>query len=142
MSKLSVFVKTAGGIVATTTTLLALLRDNPQISQAIDGAVAKLKETANSENPRLRLDAKIKAIEVAADAVEASFPDAREPAGWRRQASALRLRLDLAWTANTGTARKKALKALTAETLEVLSEVNARLIELQGQHPADPTIEP
>ena len=54
-------------------------------------------------------------------------------AGWRRQAQALRVRGELAWHSNTGGHRRKAMKALNAETAEVLSQVNARLIDLQGR---------
>ena len=70
---------------------------------------------------------------LAADAVEQTFPSAAEPAGWRRQAQALRVRGELAWHSNTGGHRRKAMKALNAETAEVLSQVNARLIDLQGR---------
>lgn len=133
MAKFSVFVKTAGGIIATTVTLLTALRDNPQVAHGIDSGIAKLKEATNSENPKIRLDGKLRAIEVAADAVEANFPGAAEPQGWRRQATGLRMRAELAWTSTTGQARRKAIKAIALETTEVLSQVNARLIELQGR---------
>ena len=45
---------------------------------------------------------------------------------------ALRVRGELAWHSNTGGHRRKAMKALNAETAEVLSQVNSRLIALQG----------
>lgn len=131
MSKIGVFVKTAGGVIATTATLIGALRENPQIAKGVDEAFAKLKSSANSANPKLRFDAKLSAINVAADAVEETFPGSPEPAGWRRQAQALRVRGELAWSANTGRDRRKAMKALNAETQELLSSINERLATLQ-----------
>lgn len=139
MSKFGIFVKTTTGVIATTAALLTALRENPQIAQGVDEAIEKLKRALNSENPKLRFDAKIQAIITAADAVEATFPDATEPEGWRRQATALRVRGELAWSSTTGGARRKAMKALSAETAEVLAQVNERLLELQS--PAQPGIE-
>lgn len=135
MSKLGIFVKTAGGVIATSVALLTALRENPQIGEGIDAAIDKLKSATNSENPKLRFDAKIGAIEAAATAVEETFPDATEPEGWRRQAKALRMRGELAWNANRGKTRRKAMKALNTETGEVLAGVNSRLIELQSELP-------
>ena len=132
MSKLGIFVKAAGGVIATTITLLSALRENPQTADGIDRAVNKLKSATNSENPKLRFDAKISAIEVAADAVEETFPHAVEPEGWRRQAKALRTRGELAWNANTGKARRRAMKAVNAETAELLAVINGRLADLQA----------
>ena len=132
MSKFGVIVKTAGGLIATTATLLTALRENPQISKGLDDAFGKLKSSANSENPKLRFDAKLAAINVAADAVDETFPGAKEPEGWRRQAQALRVRGELAWSANTGKARRKAMKALNAETAELLASINERLASLQN----------
>ena len=133
MSKFTVFVKAAGGIIATSITLLAALRENPQVAEGIDSAIAKLQSATNSENPKLRFDAKLSAIEAAATAVTQAFPEAKEPEGWLRQAQALRMRGELAWGANTGQPRRKAMKALNAETAEVLSQVNTRLAELQTE---------
>lgn len=135
VSKFSIIVKTAGGVIATTAALLTALRENPQIGQSVDSAIGKLKEATNSENPKLRFDAKLGAIDAAANAVEETFPHATEPDGWRRQAKALRMRGELAWTANSGKARRKAMKALNAETTEVLASVNTRLVELQAEGP-------
>ncbi|MFT3888043.1 MAG: hypothetical protein QM713_07780 [Arachnia sp.] len=132
MSKVGVYIKAASGVIATSVALLTALRENPQIGEGINSAIDKLKQATNSQNPKLRFDAKLAAIDAAADAVEQSFPEAREPAGWRRQAQALRVRGELAWHSNRGGARRKAMKALNAETSEVLAEVNARLIELQA----------
>ncbi|GAA4901330.1 hypothetical protein GCM10025789_20010 [Tessaracoccus lubricantis] len=132
MSKIRLILTTASGVIAATTALLGALRDNPQISESIDGAVAKLKEATNSENPKLRFEAKLNAIDVAAEAVEETFPQAVEPNGWRRQAQALRMRGELAWNANSGKARRRAMKALNAETAEVLASVNERLMQFQA----------
>ena len=133
MGKVGVFIKTASTILATSVALLTAMRENPQIAEGIDSAIDKLKKATNSQNPKLRFDAKLAAIVAAADAVEQTFPGAAEPAGWRRQAQALRVRGELAWHSNTGGHRRKAMKALNAETAEVLSQVNARLIDLQGR---------
>jgi len=133
MGKVGVFIKTASTILATSVALLTAMRENPQIAEGIDSAIDKLKKATNSQNPKLRFDAKLAAIVAAADAVEQKFPSAAEPAGWRRQAQALRVRGELAWHSNTGGHRRKAMKALNAETAEVLSQVNARLIDLQGR---------
>ena len=132
MGKVGVFIKTASTILATSVALLTAMRENPQIAEGIDSAIEKLKKATNSQNPKLRFDAKLAAIVAAADAVEQSFPGAAEPSGWRRQAQALRVRGELAWHSNTGGHRRKAMKALNAETAEVLSQVNSRLIALQG----------
>ncbi len=135
MSKFGVFVKAASGVIATSVALLTLLRENPQIGQGIDAAIEKLKTATNSDNPKLRFDAKIAAIEAAADAVELHFPTSAEPTRWRRQVQGLRMRGELAWNSNTGRAQRRAMKALNAETAEVLSTVNARLLDLQAEHP-------
>lgn len=132
MSKFRVAVTAATGIIAATATLLSALRENPQIAEAVDGAAEKLRRSMDSENPKHRFDAKLHAIEVAADAVAHTFPFAVEPESWRRQAQGLRMRGELAWNANQGGARRKAMKALNAETAEVLSQVNERLAALQG----------
>lgn len=131
MSKIRLFVTTASGVIAATATLLGALRENPQLAESVDGAVDKLKKSMNTENPKLRFEAKLNAIDVAADAVEETFPQSLDPAGWRRQAQALRMRGELAWNANTGKARRKAMKALNRETAEVLAQVNERLASLQ-----------
>lgn len=133
MSKFSIFIKTAGGVIATSLALLTALRENPQIAEGVDSAIDKLKSATNSQNPKLRFDAKISAIEAAADAVENTFTDASEPAGWRRQAKGLRMRGELAWNASNGRTRRRAMKALNTETAEVLSGVNTRLIALQAE---------
>ena len=132
MSKLGTIVKTASGVIATTIALFTALRENPQISAGIDDALAKLKEAARSDKPKTRFEAKLAAIEAAADAVDQTFPDPTDPDGWRRQTRALRVRGDLAWNANTGAPRRRALKALNAETAEILTHVNTRLVELHA----------
>ena len=48
-------------------------------------------------------------------------------------AKAAPVRGELAWHSNTGRNRRRAMKSLNAETAEVLSQVNARLIDLQGR---------
>lgn len=135
MGKFGIFVKTATGVIATTAALLSALRDNPQVSRGIDEAVAKLKQAADSQNPKLRFDAKLQAIDTAADAVTASFPRADDAEGWHRQAQALRVRGELAWNSQSGGRRRKAMKALNSETAEILAQVNARLQQLQAEHP-------
>ena len=37
-----------------------------------------------------------------------------------------------AWNANTGALRRRAVKALNAETAEILTHVNTRLVELHA----------
>ena len=133
MSKFGVFLKTAGGVVATTITLLTALRENPQIAKGLDDAVDKVKAATNSDNPKLRFDAKLSAINVAADAVDETFPGTAEADGWRRQAQALRVRGELAWGANTGKSRRKAMKALNVETAELLEQINLRLADMQAK---------
>lgn len=133
MSKISVIIKTATGVIATSLALLSALRENPQIGQGIDTAIDKLRSATNSDNPRLHFEAKVAAIEAAATAVSETFPGAAEPEGWRRQAKALQMRGTLAWDSNRGKARRKAMKHLNRETAEVLASVNARLIALQAE---------
>ena len=125
--------KTTTAAVATTVTLVSALRENPQIAKSLDDLVGKLQTVTDPNNPKLRFDAKMAAIDTAADAVERAFPEATEPAGWHRHAQALRVLGELIWGANSGGTRRKAMKALNAETAEVLSQVNARLIDLQGR---------
>ncbi|HJE50533.1 MAG TPA: hypothetical protein K8V15_00865 [Tessaracoccus flavescens] len=133
MSKWSIILKTAGGVIATTATLLTTLRENPQAAEGIDKALSKVKAATDSEKPKLRFDAKLRAIEVAADAVEETFPMAVEPEGWRRQSKALRTRGELAWNGNTGKARRRAIKAVDGEASELLEGINRRLAEMQAE---------
>lgn len=137
MSKVSVFIKTAGGVIATTVTLVTALRENPQIAKSLDDLVGKIKQGADGSNPKRRFDTKLAAITTAADAVGLAFPEAVEPAGWRRQAEALRARGELVWGANSGGTRRKAMKALDAEVTELLTGINERLSQLQRALPAD-----
>ncbi|WP_353082428.1 hypothetical protein [Tessaracoccus lapidicaptus] len=137
MSKLSLILKTAGGAVATTVTLVTALRENPEIAKSLDGLLGKLKEAATGDHPKRRFDAKMAAIDTAADAVAQAFPEAAEPAGWRRQAQALRVRGELAWSANRGAVRRKAMKSLDAETGELLQQINTRLAALQTALPPE-----
>lgn len=140
VSKFSAFVKTASTIVATTATLLHALKENPQIAERIDATMHKVQEAANSRNPKVQFESKLVAIETAADAVEQNFADSVEPQQWRRQATALRLRGELAWRAHRGKERTQLLKQLQDETAELLSGINNRLIELQN-HPEQPRVE-
>lgn len=137
MSKLSLILKTAGGAVATTVTLVTALRENPEIAKSLDGLLGRLKEAAAGDQPKRRFDAKMAAIDTAADAVAQAFPEATEPAGWRRQAQALRVRGELAWSANRGAVRRKAMKSLDAETGELLQQINTRLAALQTALPPE-----
>ena len=137
MSKLSLILKTAGGAVATTVTLVTALRENPEIAKSLDGLLGKLKEAAAGDHPKRRFDAKMAAIDTAADAVAQAFPEATEPAGWRRQAQALRVRGELAWSANRGAVRRKVMKSLDAETGELLQQINTRLAALQTALPPE-----
>lgn len=137
MSKAGVFFKAAGGVIATTVTLVTALRENPEIAKGLDGLVAKIKETTDGGTPKRRFDTKMAAINTAADAVELAFPEAAEPAGWRRQAQALRARGELVWGANEGGTRRKGMKAIDGEVTELLNQINSRLSELQRALPAD-----
>lgn len=137
MSKLGIIIKTTGAAVATTVTLVSALRENPQIARSLDDLVGKLKSATDANNPKIRFDAKMAAIDTAADAVELAFPEATEPAGWHRHAQALRVRGELIWGANSGGTRRKAMKSLNAETAELLEQINQRLGSLQKQLPAD-----
>ncbi|MGO1384793.1 MAG: hypothetical protein ACTHWA_03700 [Arachnia sp.] len=130
MVKVGVIIKAATGVVAATATLVSLLKDNPQLTDGFSSTVEKIKSATNSENPKLRFDGRIQAIETCADAVEANFPELTDPAEWRRRASTLRVRGELAWNANQGKSRKKAMTDLNAETARVLEGVNARLAQL------------
>ena len=129
--------KTTGAAVATTVTLVSALRENPQIAKSLDNLVGKLQSATDPNNAKLRFDAKMAAIDTAADAVERAFPEAKEPQGWRRHAQALRVRGELAWGANTGGVRRKAMKSLNAETAELLEQINVRLAQLQKQLPPE-----
>lgn len=130
MANASTIIKAAGAVVATTVTILGALRDNPQLSEGFNATLNKIKSATNSENPKIRFDGKLTAIEACADAVEENFPDAVEPELWRALTKTLRMRGELAWSANEGGARKKAMKALTAEATEVLQQVNDHLVTL------------
>lgn len=142
MSKVGTIVKAAGGVVAVTATVLSVLKENPQLSQGLNSTIDKIKSATNSDNPKLRFDGRIAAIETCADAVAENFPELPEPEQWRRKASALRMRGELAWNANQGKTRKKAMSALNEETAGVLEAVNARLIDLTTTTTEHPGIKP
>lgn len=137
MGKASTIIKTTSAVVATTVTLLTALREHPQITQGVDTALAKLKSATRGDHPKTRYDDKLAAIEACALAVEENFSETPEPAVWRVQVKALRIRGELAWSANSGSARRKAMKALTAEATELLAKVNERLLALSGTVPLD-----
>ncbi len=141
MVKVGVIIKAATGVVAATATLVTLLKDNPQLTDGVSSTVDKIKSATNSENPKRRFDGRIQAIDTCADAVSSNFPDLTEPAEWRRKASALRVRGELAWNGNEGRARKKAMTALNDETASVLQDVNARLAELTTPTAEAPVID-
>lgn len=137
MANVSTILKAATGVIATTVTILGALRDNPQLGDGVSKTIEKLKSAANSENPKIRFDGKLAAIEACADAVDENFPHSPEPETWRARTKTLRMRGELAWNANQGAARKKAIKALTAEATQLLESVNERLINLNS--PVDPS---
>lgn len=139
MGKTGAILKTTGAVIATTVTILTALRENPQLSEGIDAALGKLRAATRTDNPKLRFDGKLAAIDACADAVEENFPEAPEPPIWRVRSKTLRMRGELAWNANEGRSRRKAIKSLTTEATELLEQVNARLTELAA---AAPIVEP
>ena len=142
MGKVGIIIKATTGIVAATATLIGVLKENPQLSEGMNSTIDKIKSATNSENPKIRFDGRIKAIEVCADAVAENFPELAEPEQWRRRAATLRMRGELAWNANAGKTRKKAMVALNAETAAVLEDVNRRLGVLTEKGEDPPVIEP
>lgn len=66
-------IRTTTSVLAASAALLAALRDNPEIKGGIDQALTKIKSATDSRNPKLRFEAKLTAIETAADAVETEF---------------------------------------------------------------------
>ncbi len=132
MSKVANVIKLASTAVATTATLLAVIRDNPQLQAGVEAALKRVKEATDQERPRLRLAAKLEAINAAAQAVEELDPGSPAPATWRHQAGALRVRGDLAWHATSGRARRRTMKQLSEETGDLLAQVNQHLAALQG----------
>lgn len=135
MGKAGAIIKTTGAVIATTMTILTALRENPQLSDGVNTALDKLKAVTRTDNPKLRFDGKLAAIDACADAVEENFPEAPEPPVWRVRTKTLRMRGELAWNANEGKRRRQALKGLVSEATELLELVNARLTELAT--PAD-----
>lgn len=142
MGRVGVIIKAATGVVAATATLASLLKDNPQLTEGFSATVEKLKSATNSDNPKLRFDARIQAIETCADAVAENFPNLTEPEQWRRRAATLRMRGELAWSANSGKDRKKAMTAINEEVASVLQDVNARLTELTTPTTEQSVIDP
>lgn len=132
MSKITAAFKLASTAVATTAALLTVVRENPQLAAGVQAAIDKVKNATARDKPKLRLEAKLKAIVAAADAVEHLDPASPDPKQWRHQVGALRVRADLAWHASSGRARGRAMKLLTAETTDLLDQVNATLAQLQA----------
>ncbi len=141
MGKVGVVIKAATGVVAATTTLVTLLKDNPQLTEGVSATVDKLKAATSSNNPKVRFDGRIQAIETCADAVSENFPELSEPAEWRRKASALRVRGELVWNSQQGRERKKAMAELNEETASLLHNVNARLSQLSTSTTGSPVID-
>lgn len=140
MSKISAALKLASTAVATTAALLTVVRENPQLAAGVQAALDKVRNATARDKPKLRLDAKLEAIVAAADAVEHLDPASPDPKQWRHRAGALRVRADLTWHASSGRTRSRAMKLLTAETAELLDQVNTALAQLQASslHAIDP----
>lgn len=131
MASASTIIKAATSVLAASAALITAFKDNPQLAGGAKSALDKIKQAANSNNPRVRFEAKLAAIEACADAVEAQFPGATEVTSWRRTAAALRVRGELIWQTE-GRRRRGAMKELTQETTELLSRINERLVQLTG----------
>lgn len=129
-------IRTTTSVLAASAALLAALRDNPEIKGGIDQALTKIKSATDSRNPKLRFEAKLTAIETAADAVETEFGRRDQAAEWRQASAALRMRGELIWHANEGRQRRKAMKALNSETTDLLERINTMLRTLT------PTVQP
>lgn len=137
MANLGTILKTAGSVLAASAAILATIRENPQLADGATRALDKVKAATNSQNPKLRFEAKLAAIDACADAVEANFGNNEEAARWRREAAALRVRGDLTWHAHHGKQRRKAMRALNEETSVVLAHINERLAQLTDSLPPE-----
>lgn len=133
MGKVGTIVKATGTVLPAAAALLAAIRDNPALQDSVNSALQRLRTATSAETPKERFADKLKAIEACSDAVADAFPGAAEPAEWRRQVQALRMRGELAWSANHGKDRRKAMQALNAETADLLRGVNERLITLTNE---------
>lgn len=137
MANLGTILKTAGSVLAASAAILATLKENPQLTEGATKALDKVKAATNSQNPKLRFEAKLAAIDACADAVEANFGDHEEASKWRREAAALRVRGDLTWHAHHGKQRRKAMRLLNEETTVVLAHINERLTQLTDSLPRE-----
>ncbi|WP_296139662.1 hypothetical protein [uncultured Tessaracoccus sp.] len=124
------FLKAATGVLAATATLLAALKDTPQIADGVGATVERIRKALRTKNPKQRMDAKIEAIEAAADTVESLFGRESEAETWRTNAATLRTRTELAWTAQEGRRRRHAMRVLSDEASELLARINTRLAQL------------
>lgn len=138
MPNLGLIIKTAGSVLAASAAVLGALKENPQLADGATRALDKVRSAMDSQNPKLRLDAKLSAIEACASAVEVQFGKSEEAERWRAEAAALRVRGELAWAAHTGKQRRRRMKTLSAETAEVLDHINTRLTELTASPVVDP----
>lgn len=127
--------RTATTVLGASAALLTALKDNPELKDGLEQAITKIKGATNSQNPKIRFDAKLTAIEAAADAVEQEFGRADMASEWRQGAAALRMRGELVWHASKGRDRRKAMKALNGETSELLSRINGHLASLTPRVP-------
>lgn len=130
MASASTIIKAATSALAASAALLTALKENPQLADGAKTALEKIRSATDSQNPRLRFEAKIAAIEACADAVEVQFPGAAEVTEWREAAAALKLRGNLTWDANHGRRRKLEMRKLNDATTKLLERINARLAEL------------
>ncbi len=135
MANLGTILKTAGSVLAASAAILATLRENPQLTEGATKALNKVKAATDSQNPKLRFEAKLAAIDACADAVEANFGKNEEAGTWRREAAALRVRGDLTWNAHHGKQRRRSMRALNEETSTVLAHINERLAQLTDSLP-------
>lgn len=126
------FIKKATTVLTATATLFAMLRENLEIKHSLDSTIAKLKQAANSRSAKVRFDAKLLAIEAAADTAEKQFGATEQAADWRRAAAALRTRGELIWHANEGKQRRQGMKALMSETTALLDRINHELTNMSS----------
>lgn len=136
MANLGLILKTAGSVLAATAAVLTALKENPQLSKTATNALGKVRDAARSRNPKERFEAKLTAIDACATAVDTEFGRDAEAQTWRRQAAALRLRADLAWSTHRGKQRRTAMRTLNEETSTLLDQINHRLASLTDSQAA------
>lgn len=130
MANLGVILKTTGTVLAAAAAVLTALKENPQLADSATKALDKIKSAGRSRNPKERFEAKLAAIDACATAVETEFDRQDEAGRWRREAAALRMRVDLAWEAHRGKRRRRAMAELNDETATLLDHINERLAAL------------